>query len=236
MEIITIVSVVLGVLLLVGFFLGILRSWKKSLIRFAFIVGSFLGALLLSSTFSKWLMSRYVDGLVLSIFGKTIDFEAIAGDIAGDLLSEGSALTNFANALINIVIKIASFLVIFLALFIFTLIIYFIVSLIMSVNEKKNSVGDITVRWWERFIGAGIGVISTLVMCMVLFSPIFGVMNICDKFLADENKNSASAYNETSFVAGKFYTDNNKIGKFEGYLEKYDNLRNAWINYNRIID
>ena len=127
MEIITIASIALGVLMLVGFFLGILRSWKKSLIRFAFIVGSFLGALLLSSTFSKWLMSRYVNGLVLSIFGKTIDFEELAGELAGDLVSEGSALTNFATALINIVIKIASFLIIFLALFVLTLIIYFII-------------------------------------------------------------------------------------------------------------
>lgn len=225
MGIMSIVSLALGALLLIGFLLGFWRSWRKSLIRFGFIVLSFIAALLLSSKISKILMSKYVSGLVISLFGMSIDFEELAGEFAGDLLGEGSAITSFATALMNIAIKLISFLIIFVSFMIVTLIIYWIISLSMNSKRKKNSVGEAKERIWERFIGSGISLISTLVMCMVLFTPVFGVMNVCDKFLKDDKKASASAYNETTFVAGKFYTENENIGKVESYLEKYDKLR-----------
>jgi len=225
MGLISIVSIALGALLLTGFLLGFWRSWKKSLIRFGFLVVSFIAALLLSSKISKILMSKYVNGLVVSLFGATFDFEEIAGEFAGDLLGEGSALTTFATALMNIAIKLIAFLIVFLAFFIVTLIIYWIISLMMNSKKRKNSVGEEKERVWERFIGSGIGIISTLILCMVLFTPVFGIMNVCDKFLKDDKKATASAYNETTFVAGKFYTDNENIGKVETYLEKYDKLR-----------
>lgn len=228
MGIMSIISLVLGGLLLIGFFLGFWRSWKKSLIRFAFIVVSFIAALLLSSKISKVLMSKYVKGMVLSIFGTTIDFEELAGEFASDLLGEGSALSTLATALLNIAIKLIAFLIVFISFFIVTLIIYWIISLIMNSKKKKSSIGVEKERVWERFIGAGIGIISTLVLCMVMFSPVFGVMNVCDKFLKDDKNSTASAYNETTFVAGKFYTENENIGKIESYLEKYDNLRNDY--------
>ena len=228
MNIMTIISLSLGGLLIVGFLLGFWRSWQKSIVRFGFIILSFILALVFSSKLSKLLMSKYVSGLVVSIFGLTLDFEEIAGSVAGELLSEGSALTNFATALLNIAIKLVAFLLIFVVLFVVTLMIYYIISAIMSVHRKRKSVGDEKIRVWERFIGSGIGIISTLVLCMVLFTPVFGVMNVCDKFLKEDTSAVASAYNETSFVAGKFYTENEKIGKVEGYLEKYDKIRNDY--------
>lgn len=228
MNIITIVSIALGVLLLIGFLLGFWRSWQKSIVRFGFIMLSFILALIFSSKISKLLMSRFVDGLVVSIFGLTLDFESVAGEMAGELLSEGSAITDFAKALLNIALKLVAFLVIFLALFIVTLIIYYIISAVISVKRKRRSVGGEKIQVGERFIGAGIGIISTLILCMVLFTPIFGVMNVCDKFLKTDTKSSASAYYETSFVSGKFYTENKNIGKVETYLEKYEKLRTQY--------
>ncbi len=225
MGIMTIVSLVLGAMLIIGFLLGFWRSWQKSIVRFGFIMVSFVLALIFSSKLSKILMSKYVDGLVVSIFGLTLDFEEIAGSIAGDLLTEGSALTNFATALVNIAIKLLAFLIIFIALFVATFVIYSIISLIISVNKKKKAVGEEKVVVLERLIGSFIGLISTLILCMVLFTPVFGVMNVCDKFLKTDTSASASAYTETSVVAGKFYTENEKIGKVEGYLEKYDKIR-----------
>lgn len=228
MEIMTIVSFSLLGLLIVGFLLGFWRSWQKSIVRFGFIMLSFILALIFSSKLSDVLMSKYVTGLVVSIFGLTLDFEQIAGEVAGDLLTEGSALTNFATALLNIAIKLLSFMIIFVALFFATLIIYYIISLIISINKKKKAVGEVKVVWLERLIGSFIGIISTLVICMVMFCPVFGVMKVCDKFLETDTTAAASAYNETSFVSGKFYTENEKIGKVEGYLEKYDNLRTKY--------
>lgn len=228
MNIIVIVSIALAVLLLIGFLFGFWRSWKKSLIRSGFILVSFVVSLFLTSKISKFLMSKYVNGLVVSFFGKTFDFEQIAGSVSKDLFYEGSALTNLATALLNIVIKLASFLILFLALYIITGIIYLIISAIMSSKKRKESIGTEKVKIWERFIGSGIGIISTLVFCMVLFTPVFGVMNVCNKFLKQDTNNSVSAYNETCLVAGKFYTDNSNIGKVESYLEKYEKLSKSY--------
>ena len=225
MNIISIVSISLAGLILIGFLLGFWRSWKKSLIRFSFIIVSFLVAFLLSQKLSELLMKKYVDGFVISIFGLTLDLESVIGEIAKDLLYEGSALTNLTTALMNIALRLVAFLIIFVAMFVVTLLIYWIISAIMSTKKRRNSVGDEKEKIWKRFIGAGIGLVSTLVICIVLFSPFFGLMNICDKFLKDDNKNTASAYNETCFVAGKFYTENKNIGQIESYLQKYDDLR-----------
>ena len=187
MGIMTIVSLVLGALLLIGFLLGFWRSWQKSLIRFGFIVVSFIAALLLSSKISKFLMSKYVSGLVVSVLGMSFDFEDLAGEFAGDLMGEGSALTSFATALMNIAIKLASFLIVFVSFMLVTLIIYWIISLAMNSKRRRTSVGDEKIRVWERFIGSGVSIISTLVICMVLFTPVFGIMNVCDKFLKEED-------------------------------------------------
>lgn len=228
MSIFTIVSIALAALLLIGFFIGFLRSWKKSLVRLALFIISFLLAYAFSGKLSDLLMTKFVDGLVLSIFGMTIDFEDIVGEIAGDLLGEGSAMTNFATALLNVAIKLLAFLIIFIVLMIVTLIVYYIIAAIMSGKEKKKSIGKVKPKIWERFIGGGVGIIATFVLCLALFTPIFGVMNVCDKFLETES-NSVSAYAaEQSFVAGKFYTEDKNIGKVETYLEKYENLRNDY--------
>lgn len=229
MDIINIVSIALGVLLLIGLLLGVWRSWQKSLIRTGLIVVSMIGALLLAPKISEVLMSKFVNGLVLTVFGLTVDFESIIGEIAGDLVSEGSALTNLATAILNIVIKLVAFLLVFVVLFIVTLIIYYIIVAIIAGRQKSKSVGKFKPRPWERLIGGGVGMLGSLVICLALFTPVFGVMNVCDKFLDQENSNVAGAYN-SSFVCGKFYKEDKQIGQVETYLEQYDKLRKAYKN------
>lgn len=231
MNIVTIVSIALGVLLLIGLLLGFLRSWKKSLIRGCLIILSFLVAFILSSKISTILMDKFVDGLVISVFGLTLDFESIVGDIAGDLFSEGSSLTNLATAIMNIFVKLIAFLIIFVTMMILTLIVYYIIVAIMHSRKKKRSVGDNKEKIWERLIGAFIGMVSSLIVCLALFNPVFGVMDVCDKFLEDEQPAAtASAYSANNYVCGKFYTEDDNIGKVEGYLEKYDKIRTEYKN------
>ena len=227
MNVMTIVSLILGVIIFIGVLFGVIRSWQKSLIRTGLIVLSLVAALLLAPKIASLLMSKYVDGLVLSIFGQTINIESIVGDIAGDLLGEGSALTNFATAILNIIVKLAAFLIAFLVFIIVTLVIYYVIVAIMAGRRKSRSVGKPVPKVWERVIGGAIGLVGSLVVCLALFTPVFGVMNVCDKFLSSESKEVASAYNG-SLVCGKFYTENKQIGKVESYLEKYENLRNDY--------
>ncbi len=227
MSIITIASIALGFLILIGFLLGFWRSWKKSVIRTSLLVVSFLAALFLSPKIAETLVSKYVDGLVVSLFGQTIDIESIVGEIAGDLLTEGSALTTFATAILNILVKLIAFLIVFISFVIVTLIVYYIIVAIMAGRQRSRSVGKAIPRAWERLIGGFVGIVGSFVICLALFTPVFGIMNVCDKFLESNNKDTASAYN-TSLIAGKFYTENKQIGQIEEYLEKYDNLRKEY--------
>lgn len=228
-NIMTIVSLALGGILLIGFLIGFLRSWRKSLVRFVLLLVCFLGALILSSKIAEILMNKYVNGLVLSIFGQTIDFEAIVGDMAGDLLGEGAALTNFATALLNIAVKLIAFLIIFISLMIVTLLIYYVIAGIMSSKQKKKAVGKVKAKGWERLIGGVVGIVGSLIVCLALFTPVFGVMNVCDKFLEEGNSQAqAVAYTDKNLVCGKFYTEDENIGKVETYLEKYDKMRTEY--------
>ena len=233
--IITIVSIVLGVLLLIGFLIGFIRSWKKATIRAGILLGCFLLALLLSSKVAALLISKFVKGLVLTAFGFTVDFEQIASEIAGDmssdLLADGSTMTKFATALLNIAVRMVSFIAIFLVLAILSLIVYAIVVAIVSSKNKKKAVGNVQQKGWQRLIGGAVGVVGALIVCLALFTPVFGVMNVCDKFIStDSNTATAAAYSGQSYVGGKFYTDNDKIGKIEGYMQKYYDLRNEYKN------
>lgn len=227
MSIVTIASIALGVLILIGLLLGLLRSWKKSLIRLSLLIVSFVLALILSPKIAELLTSKYVDGLVISFFGQTIDLESMIGEIAGDLLYEGSALTTFATAILSIAIKLVAFLIIFVSMMIVTLIIYYVIVAIMAGRQRSRSVGTLKIKGWERLIGGGVGALGSLVICLALFTPIFGVMNVCDKFLTSGKDNAASAYN-ASQICGKFYTENKQIGQIESYLQKYDDLRKEY--------
>lgn len=232
MGVMSIVSVVLGVLLLVGFLIGFLRNWQKSTIRFGLLAGSFLFAFLFANKVADGLMSKYVDGLVVSIFGQTLDFESIVGEIAGDLIGEGSALTTFATALLNIFIKLLAFLIIFIVLMLVTLIIYYIIVAIMSGRRKKKDIGKVKPKWWERLIGGGVGVLGSLLICLALFTPVFGVMNVCDKFLESDTDSASATASAVSvnngLICGKFYTEDENIGTVETYLEKYSKIRSEY--------
>ena len=121
MNTMTIVSVVLIGLLLIGFLLGFARSWKKSLVRFGIIVGCIILSILLTNVFPKMIMSNYVNGLVVTIFGFSVDFEQLANEVLGDstfvtdLFGSNSVTTKVATAFMTVVVNLIVYIVIFVS-------------------------------------------------------------------------------------------------------------------------
>ena len=231
MKLMTIVSVALAVMLFIGFAIGFTRSWKKALVRFGIIVGCILASIILTRTLAGIVMKNYVNGLVLNIFGLSIDFEKIAIELIGDgsfvtdLLNTDSVTVKFANALINVVINLILFVVLFIALVVISYIIYLIISIIVSVKIKKEEEYK-PPKIWERFIGGGVGIFGMLFICMVLFTPIFGMMSVCNEFLKTNKSNSASAYAPQTYIsAGLYNTGNKSINKVEKYISEYEDLK-----------
>ena len=65
-------------LLFIGFVIGFLRSWKKSLVRFGILVCALILAIFLSPVISAKLMNIFVQGTTFVGFGVNITFENIA--------------------------------------------------------------------------------------------------------------------------------------------------------------
>ena len=233
MDAISIVSVALIGLLIIGFILGFARSWKKSLVRFGIITGCVLFSLLLTKPISSLIMNNYVNGLVVSIFGISVNFEEIANEVLGDssfvadLFAPNSVTTKVATAFMNVVVNLLIYVVIFIALFLISFVIYSIISLVVTIRKKNSPEEQKPVKIWERFIGGGIGIFGILLMCLVLFTPVFGVMSVCNGFIEKDNQ-TANAYNATNFVSAGLYYKNTPVEKVESYISEYVELKEKY--------
>ena len=226
---ISIITTIVMVLVAVGFLLGFLRGWKKSLIRGCMILGSLIASIFLAPALSSWLLGKFVTGTSFVGLGMNVDLENLVCEVFGDgefvvdLFSATATTTDLTIAIINVVMNIVAFLTIFLFLYLLTFIIYWIIAIVMRANRKKNEAEEgetvseeqekTASYWWLKVLGGGIGLISSLVVCFVLLTPVFGVMNVCDKFISSsDEKASASAFNTNSLVCGELYYTEDENG------------------------
>ncbi len=236
MDIIAIITSICLALIFIGFLIGFLRSWKKSLIRFGILLGSLLIALFVSPLIVSKLMNKFVDGNTFSAFGVTLDFDKIASNIineekvVADLMSANSTTMKLATSLMHVALNVVGFLVTFFALAFVSLLVFWLVNLIIGARRRKN--GDTIEKnasyWWLKVLGGGIGTLSMFLICFVILTPVFGVMNVCDKFLNDSKDNAKAVAVSTYVSADLYYTDNDSIGNIEGYIKKYADLRERY--------
>ncbi len=236
MSILSIVSLSLLGLLVIGFLFGMFRSFKKSLTRFIMIFASLLIAIFVSPVLSSFLIKNFVSGYVFNGFGITVDFEEIlqgmASDGAMNDIISAKATEDLALNLMNLVVNIAAFFVIFIALIIVTLIFYWIGSFIVFFVSRRSPKYEDNLdkkRSIPYRLGGGFfGFLSTLIFLFVLAVPVFGVMNICDQFLEKPSTEteSASAYSQKYIASGQvFKTDDATIGQVESLLEQYFEIK-----------
>ena len=237
MKLVTIVTSVCLSLIFIGFLIGFLRSWKKSLIRFGILLGSLILAIFLSPVIASKLIGVFVKGNTFSGFGLTLNLEDMVAGMVGDeqfvadLLSANSTTSNLTTALANVVLNLIMFLAIFFVIWLVSLFIYWIVNLILRIREHNDEdalpVEKNAKYWWLKVLGGGIGIFSMIIICFVVMTPVFGVMNVCDKFLDTSTTTaSASMPNTSSLICGELYYDEDAtIGGVEGYIKKYAEIR-----------
>lgn len=233
-----IVSSVCLFLLFAGFFIGFARNWCRSLIRLGIVLFAFMISLIFAPIISNALSGSFVNGTTLNIFNFSIDFEEEIQGILGNGIGEDFSLISgevgeFAKALVSVIISIASFLIAFFSIVFVSLIIYFIVIIILKCVSKKNKEEKTPSSIGLRFVGAVEGFLTTFIICFAILIPIFGVMNVCDKFLQDSETPStervASAYSAGSLVCGQlFYTEDKKIGQVEEYVKVYADIKEMY--------
>ena len=231
-----------------GLALGFFRSWKRSLVRTGILVGAFVLSIIIAPIISKGIVSSFSGGSTLTIFSKTLNFETILSNFFKDtsineLFKTGSVTNELIAAVVNVLCNVIIFYVVFFVIEIISLIIYWIVCLVLkfkgrdedeevestvAAEDKEDEKG---ISWGLRFLGAFIGMIGSIVICFTLFTPVFGVMNICNALVQEETQteNKASAFNVSNYMsAGLYYTEDKNIGQIEGYIEKYALLKEEY--------
>lgn len=231
-------SVFLG-LLIFGFLWGMLRSWRKSLLRFGILVIDLIIAIFCSPLIAKAIIKQVAHGTTITIFNFSFDFgdiinDLIGSNITGDMASVETVTNELATGLINVVMNIVVFFLLFIVLWLFSLIIYAIIWAIIKhaggkgrkeKGEKKHE------SIWLRLVG---GLVGTLSMCVIFFAfavPVFGAMNICNNFVeSEEKKGSAYAAGiSSSLICGRpYYKEDEKIGQIETYVEKYSEIKEQY--------
>lgn len=232
--VITITTVAVLSLMLIGFLIGFLRNWKKSLIRLGILIACLVAAIFLSPVIAGAIMGKVVKGLVLTIFGFSVNFEEIAKGMvdesfANDLMSTNGTTTELANALMHVTLNVLCFISIFIVLCVISWIIY---AIVFAVIGKKNK-GQEKIRdgryWGLKTVGGFVGLVGGVVVCFAFLTPVFGAMNICNKFVSEANANTASAAAPTSYLCGElYYKEDEKIGKVEGYIERYASFKKMY--------
>lgn len=242
-NVINLVSTIVIVFVILSIVFGFFRGWAKALTRFLCLLVGFLVALFVSPVISTAVINKFTNGTVLSFASIKIDFQEIIKNLSGeggileDLLSAEETTVDLAKGVMNIAVNIVLFLAIFILISVLSYIVYFIVTLVLSHKRKKN--GDVVEKtkayWWLKVLGGGIGLISSVVVCLAFLNPVFGVMNICDRLIVQEEttEKTANATFSNSLICGElYYKEDETIGQVEGYIEKYAELRDA---YNKSI-
>lgn len=239
MSIITIATSVVFALIFVGALLGFFRGWKKSLARLVTLLISLVASLLISPVISASFISKHVDGAVVTIFSKNINVEEALNNLSqdvqlGELFKSGSITNELIVAIVNIAINLLLFVVIFFLLQLFSLIVYWIICIVFKVRtryDEKEEVEHDGKFWGLKILSVFLGILGSCTISFVMLTPVFGVMNVCDGFIAESenSEESASASSMSSFVCGGlYYTEDKNIGVIESYIQKYAEMKEIY--------
>lgn len=228
-----------------GMFIGFFRGWKKSLVRTCILLSIFLISIFLTPAISSLIVDKFMTGSKISIFSNTFDIEELIGnkventDLA-DILGEGSVTNKLAISIAHIIINFAIFAVVFIILEILSLIIYWIVCIVLKVkgrDEEKEETNEPPLSRGAyiglRFLGAFIGFVGSVIISLIALTPLFGVMNVCNGLIQNESKSkteqtASAAVAPNYMAAGLYYTEDEKIGEIEGYIEKYAKIKKSY--------
>ncbi len=238
--------------LVLGFLLGFWRSWKKSLARFVILAVTLVVSLLVAPAISQVILSKCSDGTSINIFGFSLDFSSfiskyINENIANDLALADGTTNALALSVMNVFVNLILFLILFISISILSLIVYWIVCAILHSKNKydEKEKKPHGAAWWGlRSVGGVLGFFGTMLITFALLTPMFGVMNICNKFVEEEGGGAnavsiemkvanASGLNLSSLISGRgrlYHTNDKNIGKVEDYIESYDELKFAYDN------
>lgn len=162
------VTVFMAVVLLFGFFLGLLRGWKKSTLRFGIFVGVSVILLLCMPVILNVTTSEII------INGQTLT-EYVASLVEQGMPATGELMVGAISASTAIALAALSsivYLVLFIVVQFITWIIFGICKLFLRKNKNAPK---------HRFVGGLIGIVQALFVCFVFMIPVAGFTDVMAK-------------------------------------------------------
>lgn len=167
------------IFLILGFLFGLWRGFSKSLTRLLIVVViavvSFfavpaISKSILSANISSW--NIQIGDVVVQSLDQLITDSLTNINQVKDLMEASPTFTEFIQAVPLIIVNLVLFILFFLVAKLVSMIIYWILCAILF--PKKKTAG----KNKHRFVGAVIGAIQGLLVAVVLFIPVFGLMNV----------------------------------------------------------
>jgi len=260
MNIFVVISGAFILLLGLGFLIGFFRGWCKSLIRLGILVGLFLLVFFVVPLISNLVVGNIEMGTEFNVLGISFDISDILVDYIGsDLDKVAGTTTALLTTIVNVALNLILFIGIFLVLDILSYIIYLIVTLIIKFagredrqevavksenNAGENANDSQTTQTvaistatthkqniWLKILGGFEGLLGSVILCLIILTPVFGVMNVLDKTIEDTPvaENVAGAISGSNFICGDlYYTEDENVGEIESVIEEYAILKEKY--------
>lgn len=207
-----VIGIIFVGLILIGMLIGLLRGLKRSLLRAGGVIISAIMAFFLAPAFTNSFLnmdlSRYhidMGDVAVTTVNDTIINALKSIPEVSDIISSSPT----AESLILRIPAAIANLFLFLGLFIVLSLLFWIIYLIIApfIIKKQDKNGDPANK--HRLSGCAIGVVQAVVVFAVLFLPIAGTMNICNKEIKyiNDYKNSTATVASASYDTKKAYAD-----------------------------
>lgn len=208
MSFLFIFSAVLLLCCLIGFFLGLMRGWKRSLVRFCVVLLSAILAFVFATSFSASVMNTPLSeapDMVEEIFSSA----PIEGDMPikeavllvigedesiGQLLAATPTLTNFIAGIPEALLSIILFVPLF---FIIKFLLWFPSAIMTAIFLRKKN---------RRLVGGAIGALQGVLCACVILVPVFGCMTTLDAAInAIPTETENTIYTEVQALNEQYY-------------------------------
>jgi len=220
------------VVLILGFLFGWMRGYQKSLTRLIIVLIVAVAAFFITPLFTDAVLGFNISGFNIRINGELmtsvkqfITTMLNSVEEVREALEASPTLEAFILALPAMIVNTILFVIIFFLLKWISMAIYAIFAFTIFSKKKMENKNKI------KLLGAGIGVVQSLIVILVMLVPIFGYVAIGSN-LAE----SASAVSSTSYSATSTSAENTasmpkiSLDEATGYVTKYTTaFDNTWV-------
>lgn len=207
-----IIGIIFVGLILIGMLIGLVRGLKRSLLRASGVIISAIMAFFLAPAFTNSFLnmdlSRYhidMGDVAVTTVNDTIMNAIKSIPEVSDIISSSPTAENLLLKVPAAIVNLFLFLGLFIVLSLLFWIIYLIVAPFIVKKQDKN--GDPANK--HRLSGCAIGVVQAVIVFAVLFLPIAGTMNICNKEIKyiNDYRNSTATVASASYDIKKAHAD-----------------------------